>query len=395
MRFSVLLPTRNRLEYLKLAIESVRRQDLDDWQVVVADNCSEQDIEGYLGSLNEPRITYTRTEPAVPVTENWNRALAASTGDYVIMLGDDDALLPGYLRRMDRLIAAFGNPDVIYTKSLLFTYPGVHPAHPDGFLMDYGTAEFFRGHDEPFILDSSTALAVVKGAMNFRLRFDFNAQFALIARSLIASLRGYGEFYQSAFPDYYSMNAAFLRARRIVVDPVAGTIIGVTPKSYGYFHLNDQETEGRNFLDAAKASASTGTNINVGWLSAATALEHGPGGDFGLRANRRRYRLVQAAHVYPRYRAGLVDRAALRRMEQEFPPIERLFYRAGHLAFALFGRLVPTRLKVAIHTRRLGQLPKQKPPVLVEGRYRDSLEVFEAHATSSSANRLRTEPSRG
>ena len=41
------------------------------------------------------------------MTENWNRALAMSEGEYVIMLGDDDALLDGYLRRMQELIARF------------------------------------------------------------------------------------------------------------------------------------------------------------------------------------------------------------------------------------------------------------------------------------------------
>ena len=93
LKFSILLPTRNRLEYLRLAVESVLRQDMQDWQLVVSDNCSEQDIEGYVSSLGDPRIVYRRTERLVPVTENWNRALAHSEGDYVIMLGDDDALL--------------------------------------------------------------------------------------------------------------------------------------------------------------------------------------------------------------------------------------------------------------------------------------------------------------
>jgi hypothetical protein len=378
MRFSILLPTRNRLEYLKLAVESVLRQDFHDWQVVVSDNCSEDEIEGYLDSLGDSRFVYRRTERSVPVTENWNRALAASDGDYVIMLGDDDALLPGYLTRMDRLIKQFHEPDLIYTKSLLFTYPGVHPAWPAGFLMNHGCADFFAGAERPFVLDRSKALEVVREAMHFRLRYDFNAQFALISRRLVDAVREYGDFYQSAFPDYYSMNAAFLRARKIVVDPSPGAVIGVTPKSYGYFHENDKETEGRAFLDGADAGVATGTNINVGWLSAATALERGVGADFGLRVDHRRYRMVQAAHVYPRYRAGLVDRDELRGLEREFPPLERWLYRCAHGIVAVVGRVVPNRFKAEIHNRRMGQIPKWTPTTWIEGRYRDVLEVCDA-----------------
>jgi hypothetical protein len=321
------------------------------------------------------------------VTENWNRALAHSTGDYVIMLGDDDALLGGYLRRMDELIREFERPDVVYTKALLFTYPRVDPERPAGFLMDHGCAEFFAAATTPFVLDHERAVALVHDAMNFRLRYDYNAQFALIGRALIDSLAPYGDFYQSAFPDYYSMNAAFLRARRIVVDPNPRVVIGVTPKSYGYFHVNRREEEGRAFLDGAAPSAAVGTNINVGWLSAATALETGVGADFGLRVDHRRYRFVQAAHVHERYRAGAIDIDEVRRLERELPLIERWGYRAGSAALGLLHSLLPTRLQagmVKVSHRVVGQLPAIAPRI-VEGRYRDILEVCDDPTTEPSA----------
>lgn len=378
MRFSILLPTRNRLEYLKLAIESVRRQDFQSWELIISDNRSDEDIEGHVRSLEDARIVYRRTERPVAVTENWNRALAYSVGEYVVMLGDDDALLPGYLSRKDELITRFGDPDLIYTKNLLFTYPGVHPDHPEGLLMDHGCADFFADTTEPFVLDPARALEVVLAAMEFRLQYDFNAQFALVSRRLVNALQQYGDFYQSAFPDYYSMNASFLRAEKIVIDPAPGVIIGVTPKSYGYFHENNMEAEGRRFLDGAGAEGIAGSNINVGWLNAATTLERGVGAAFGLRVNHRRYRMVQAAHLYPRYRAGLSDRAELRSLERQFPLLERWLYRFAHAVVAVVGRAVPSRIKVDIHNRRMGQIPRWAPTTWIEGRYRDALEVYDA-----------------
>ncbi len=380
MKTSILLPTRNRLDYLKLAVESVLRQDVGDWQLVISDNCSEDDIAGYVASLADHRILYTRTEQLVPVTENWNRALAHSDGDYIIMLGDDDALLDGYLRRMEELVSRFDGPDVIYTKSLVFTYPSVDPAYPQGFLLeDHGCAEFFAGATDPFVLDHAAALDVVKGAMEFRMRYDFNAQFALFSRRLIDALGAFGSFYQSDFPDYYSMNAAFLEARKIVIDPAPRVVIGVTPKSYGYFHVNDKETEGRSFLDGTSTPPppNAGSNINVGWLSAATALEQGPGARHGLRVDHRRYRLVQAAYVYKRYRMGQGDREDVRRFERELPKLERWGYRIADEALGLVHRILPQRLKAAIATlaaRRVGQLPGIDPRI-VAGRYGDILEV--------------------
>jgi glycosyltransferase involved in cell wall biosynthesis len=365
----------------------VLRQDADDWQLVISDNCSEQDVEGYVASLDDPRIVYRRTERLLAVTENWNRALALSKGDYLIMLGDDDALLDGYLSRMQELIARFDAPEVIYTKALLFTYPGVDPARPAGWLMDHGCGEFFAGASGPFVLGRERALELVRAAMAFRLRYDFNAQFALISRRLIDSLGRFGDFYQSDFPDYYSMNAAFLRAERIVVDPAPRVAIGVTPKSYGYFHANDKEGEGRAFLGATEATTAAGTNINVGWLSAMSALERGPGGELGLSVDRRRYRFVQAAYVYGRYRAGLSGEAEIRRLERELPLHERWLYRGANAALAIVDRVLPASRRsalTALANRLVGQLPPIDPPI-VEGRYADILEVCAAGAPSPSA----------
>ena len=97
MKVSVLIPTRERLQYLRFAVESVRRQSSPDWEIVIADNASTEDIAGYVASLDDPRIVFVRSDEPLPVTANWNAAIDASSGDMVIMLGDDDALLPGYL----------------------------------------------------------------------------------------------------------------------------------------------------------------------------------------------------------------------------------------------------------------------------------------------------------
>jgi glycosyltransferase involved in cell wall biosynthesis len=370
----------------------VLRQDSDEWQIVISDNCSDQDVAAYAASLKDARVIYSRTERVVPVTANWNRALALSDGDHVIMLGDDDALLPGYLSRMRELLERYEQPDVIYTKALLFTYPGVDPARPSGWLMEHGCGEFFAGARGPFVLEHGPALELVRAAMGFRLRYDFNAQFALISRELIDSLRTYGDFYQSDFPDYYSMNAAFASAKKIVIDPQPRVVIGVTPKSYGYFHVNEQEQQGREFLGGGAVATTAGTNINVGWLSAMSALERSLGAEHGLSVDRRRYRFVQAAHVYARLRAGVSRGEDLARLEQELPLLERWGYRAANAALGLLDRIVPPTRRTALtrlFNRLVGQLPAIDPEI-VEGRYADVLEVCDERADRLSAEQAGT-----
>ena len=114
MKFSVPLPTRDRLKYLGYAVETVRRQDYDDWELIVSDNFSTEDIRGHVEGLNDSRIKYYRTDQFVPVTENWNSALERSTVESVVMLGDDDGLLPSYFTNAKRHIEAFQSPDLLH-----------------------------------------------------------------------------------------------------------------------------------------------------------------------------------------------------------------------------------------------------------------------------------------
>ena len=72
MRLSIVMPSHNRLHLLKDAIETVRRQSVDDWDLAVFDNASTDPIREHVRSLGDPRIQYDRSETFLPVTDSWN-----------------------------------------------------------------------------------------------------------------------------------------------------------------------------------------------------------------------------------------------------------------------------------------------------------------------------------
>ncbi len=372
---SVLLPTRNRLDYLKLALQTVLRQDDGDWEAIVSDNASEEDIAGHVAALGDARVRYVRTASFVPVTENWNTALAHSTGEHVVMLGDDDGLLPGFVAAVRALRERFDAPDVIYTGACLFAYPGVIPEHPRGYVQPYSYAKFFRGRDAPFVLDPAVARGLVDAALGFRVRYGFNMQFSTVSRALVERLAPHGPFFQSAFPDYYATNAAFLTAERIVIDPAERVAIGITPKSYGFFHANGREAEGRAFLGAAPDEATRellerellpGSNINAGWLSAMASLTARYGAEYGLRLDLRRFRMLQAEHVYEQRLAGEIGDDELQALRARLHPRERRTWDALAAAARGAGRITPEAGRRAarhgLHRWGLRQIPYWDPP---------------------------------
>jgi hypothetical protein len=57
---------------MSYTIESIRRQNNENWELIISGNNSQENIGSYIASLNMPRIQYDCTEQFVSVTENWN-----------------------------------------------------------------------------------------------------------------------------------------------------------------------------------------------------------------------------------------------------------------------------------------------------------------------------------
>ncbi len=389
MKISVLIPTRDRLALLRHAVDSVLRLDDEDCELVISDNASSENVAEYVDSLGDPRVVYVRTPRLLAVTENWNNALEHSSGDYTIMLGDDDALLGTYFSRTRRLIAQFDQPQVVYHNALVYAYPGVVPEEPGGYLRSEGYADFLRDARVPFSLERDRATRMAHAAMGFRVRYGFNMQFVTVARSLVDELSRNGLFYRSPFPDYYAMNHMFLRAHSIVVDPHPMVVIGVSPRSYGFFHYNRQETAGRSFLqgddaptdsDSPTAPLLPGTNINDGWLTAMRELHRELGGPASPRPDYRRYRMLQIAYVYEgHYLRGSIDASELAELQRLMTRRERALYGTAFSFLRLLERIAPERARGVI-PRALLLAQRQFPawdPVRDDATYEDIGAVVE------------------
>lgn len=281
MKFSVLIPTRNRLEFLKYAVQSVLEQDYDDWELIISDNDSEDDVFGFIKSLDEPRIKYSKTEKFLSVTDNWNRALDRSIGDYVVMLGDDDSLTRGYFTLVKKLVDTFDRPDFLYSRAYIYAYPEVMPGFPEGMLRKIGNWGLWNRPD-PWLLDINIARSLVKETFNFQVSFSYNMQYALMHRPFIEKLKVKGKFFHSPYPDYYAMTLMMQKGEKILACPYPLTIIGICPKSFGFFYFNSQEDQGlamlnnKNQQDLGELSnvVLPGTNMNTSWLLALKAVQN-------------------------------------------------------------------------------------------------------------------------
>jgi glycosyltransferase involved in cell wall biosynthesis len=90
---SVVIPTYNRPQLLKRAIRSVLRQDKSPlvFEVVVVDDCSVEQVD--LAEFDTNRIVYKRLSRNSGPQQARNEGIAMASGDWVIMLDDDDEFI--------------------------------------------------------------------------------------------------------------------------------------------------------------------------------------------------------------------------------------------------------------------------------------------------------------
>lgn len=96
---SVVVPTYNRLEYLKECLASVLAQSYDRIEVIVCDNASTDGTAAYLEALGDRRVKHIRHANPIPPLENWNSWTATAEGEFATFLPDDDKLEPRFVEK--------------------------------------------------------------------------------------------------------------------------------------------------------------------------------------------------------------------------------------------------------------------------------------------------------
>ena len=94
---SIIMPTFDRLDFLRPALESVFDQTFTDWELLIADDGSGAATHAYLQSLEDPRVKVLWMQHTGKPAVVSNAALRSARGEYVAFLDSDDLWLPGKL----------------------------------------------------------------------------------------------------------------------------------------------------------------------------------------------------------------------------------------------------------------------------------------------------------
>ena len=125
-RVQVLIPTFDRLRYLREAVASVLEQTYADLSLHVSDNASTDGTAEWLASLQDPRVTFSRHERNVGWLANINSCFDRVDGDasYVSVFHDDDVMHRDFLERSVAMLDAHPNAGLCHSAFDLVGHEG-------------------------------------------------------------------------------------------------------------------------------------------------------------------------------------------------------------------------------------------------------------------------------
>ncbi len=107
---SVLIAVHNEQRFVRESIDSILRQSLTAFELVVIDDASTDDTPAILAAIADPRLRVVRNPANLGLTPSLNRGLDLAAGEFIARLDGDDFARPDRLTMQVDFLR--GHPDV-------------------------------------------------------------------------------------------------------------------------------------------------------------------------------------------------------------------------------------------------------------------------------------------
>lgn len=125
-KFSICIPA-YKSKFLNECINSILSQTIVDFELIILNDCSPQPVKEIVYSFDDPRIRYYKNEKnvgAYNLVDNWNKCLELASGEYLVIMGDDDRLAKDYLAEFSDLIEKIPDLSVYHCRSKIIDDDG-------------------------------------------------------------------------------------------------------------------------------------------------------------------------------------------------------------------------------------------------------------------------------
>lgn len=119
------IPTYNRANsYLGQTLHSALGQTYENIEIIVSDNCSQDNTEELVRGFSDPRIRYIRQSENIGSNNNFNVCIAQAKGDFCLLLPDDDLIDGDFIESCVKASAETPEVGIIRTGTRLINSDG-------------------------------------------------------------------------------------------------------------------------------------------------------------------------------------------------------------------------------------------------------------------------------
>ena len=93
------MPTYNGSQWIVETINSIRRQNFSEWEMIIGDDCSTDDTIKIVNAFHDKRIFVYQNEKNLGYGGNLQQLTTKATAEILFLMGQDDILLPGALKK--------------------------------------------------------------------------------------------------------------------------------------------------------------------------------------------------------------------------------------------------------------------------------------------------------
>lgn len=227
-KFTIIVPTKDRCETLPHTLESCLAVDDANFEILISDNHSVDATPQVLAEFQarDARVRCIRPPHSMGMSLHYEFALDHVTEGFLMIVGSDDALLPGAVERARACLEKHPDAEVLHGAASMYFYPDFYSDDAGLIYARLFPKEEIRNSREWLL----RAMASECGAADLPMPY----QMTWVRSSVLDRLKQKtGRRLHSCFPDYFlAVAVAAVTTEYVHVSPGFG-VSGISSKSIG------------------------------------------------------------------------------------------------------------------------------------------------------------------
>lgn len=233
MLLSICIPTRDRAQTLEHSINTCLAIESDDIEIIISDNFSSDNTADLCSKINDHRVKVVRANKRLSMSANYENVIRAATGDFITIIGDDDAVLHDIVDTLKQAISNHPGCQAFHMPYATYTWPVLDPTWAKNHRANVLSIPV---HNKELTIQSAAALQrIAQSRISYA---DLpRPYYSIISRELVLSIERDHRLIRSRIPDVYLAMACTASVRQFISIPRPIAIAGLSKFSTGARYL--------------------------------------------------------------------------------------------------------------------------------------------------------------